>query len=88
MEATERLWELQPWGAWALRECAWGWSCPPGRGPEGTRERQAGPDCRAPMEGLGLPGEASLGKGPDEAGPDLGKGDGPAGGLVALLGAV
>lgn len=40
------------------------------------------------MEGLGLPGEASLRKGPDEAGPDLGKGDGPAGGLVALLGAV
>lgn len=56
--------------------------------PEGTREQQAGPDCRAPMEGLGLPGEASLGKGPDEAGPDLGRGDGPAGGLVALLGAV
>lgn len=38
--------------------------------------------------GPGSPREASLGKGPDEAGPDLGKGDGPAGVLVALVGAV
>lgn len=71
-EATERLWELQPPGAGAPREHVGGWSCLPGRGPEGMRERRAGPDCRALMEGL--PGEASLGRGPDEAGPDLGVG--------------
>lgn len=42
MEATERLWELQPRGAWALRECAWGRSCPPGHGQRGhVNSRQA-----------------------------------------------